>query len=156
MITIPTAELVNIQDLQSDGNNPNVMTPKQHKRLSTSITKYGFVVPIITNKDLLIADGEQRWQVAKALNMTQVPVIRLPVSDVDRRLLRQVLNKLKGEHDLMADALEFEKICEAGRTDDLKHLLDLDNRQLEKYLSEVNPPDEESYKTDLEQIEPVI
>jgi len=144
-VKIPERELVNLSELKTDSENPNRMTPQQHARLMTSIQKYGFIVPIITNKDLLIADGEQRWTVAKSLNMSEVPVIRLPVADVDRRLLRQVLNKLRGEHDLTADALEFEKIIEAGRTDDLKHLLDLSDNGLEKYLREIREVKEEDF-----------
>jgi ParB-like chromosome segregation protein Spo0J len=89
---------VNVVDLKTDSQNPNKMSKEQHERLATSIKKWGFIVPIITNKDLLIADGEQRWTVAKSLGMKEVSVIRLPVEDVDRRLLRQVLNKLRGEH----------------------------------------------------------
>ncbi|GAF88777.1 unnamed protein product, partial [marine sediment metagenome] len=126
--------------------NPNVMTKKQHRRLKTSLKKYGFIVPIITNKNLLIADGEQRWTIAKELDMKQVSVIRLPVEDVDRRLLRQVLNKLKGEHELIADAHEFEKIIAAGRKDDLKHLLALSDNQLERYLQEIRETKEENYE----------
>jgi len=152
MISIPERELIPLSDLKVDGDNPNIMTPKQHERLATSIKKYGFIVPIITNKDLLIADGEQRLTVAQSLQMRQVPVIRLPVEDVDRRLLRQVLNKLKGEHELLLDAQEFERIIEAGGEDDLKHLLDLNDRQLEKYLSEIEQPEDETFQTDLEQI----
>lgn len=109
------------------------MTPQQHKALAESINRYGFIVPIITNKDLLIADGEQRWEVAKSLNMTEVPVVRLPVEDVDRRLLRQVLNKLRGEHQLLLDAQEFDRILNAGHEQDLKTLLLMSNDQLEKY-----------------------
>jgi DNA modification methylase len=146
MIQIPERELVPIEQLKVDGDNPNQMTDKQHARLKTSIEKYGFIVPIITNKDLLIADGEQRLTVAQSLQMHQVPVIRLPVEDVDRRLLRQVLNKLRGEHELLLDAQEFEKIIEAGGEDDLKHLLDLSDSGLEKYLREIREPHEESYE----------
>lgn len=134
MIKIPAIELISVDELKSDQQNPNRMTKRQHKRLKTSMKKYGFIVPIITNKDLVFADGEQRWIIAKELGMKQVPVIRLPVKDVDRRLLRQVLNKLRGEHDLIADAYEFEKIIAAGEEDDLKHLLDLSDSRLERYL----------------------
>ena len=122
------------------------MTKEQHERLATSIKKYGFIVPIITNKDLLIADGEQRWTVAKSLGMNQVSVIRLPVEDVDRRLLRQVLNKLRGEHELLLDAAEFEQIILDGGKDDLKYLLDLTDGKLERYLNELHPPAEEEYE----------
>jgi DNA modification methylase len=145
-ITIPQAENINVSELKTDQQNPNKMSKEQHERLATSIKKWGFIVPIITNKDLLIADGEQRWTVAKSLGMTQVSVIRLPVEDVDRRLLRQVLNKLRGEHELLLDAEEFDKIIELGRKDDLKYLLDLTDKDLEKYLKELHPTEEDNYQ----------
>ena len=146
MVEIPQQEFVSIADLKADGQNPNRMTDRQRKSLAESITRYGFIVPIITNKDLLIADGEQRWEVAKGLGMTQVPVIRLPVEDVDRRLLRQVLNKLRGEHELLLDAQEFDRIISMGHEDDLKQLLDLSDSQIERYLNEIREPKEETYE----------
>jgi DNA modification methylase len=156
-ITIPSAETVNITELKTDGKNPNRMSKEQHERLATSIKKYGFIVPIITNKDLLIADGEQRWTVAKSLGMKQVSVIRLPVEDVDRRLLRQVLNKLKGEHELLLDAAEFEQIIGAGREDELKYLLDLSDEDLAKYLGKLHPAKDEDYEVpDIETVETKI
>jgi disulfide oxidoreductase YuzD len=91
-VQIPSVELVDIACLKADGQNPNKMSEKQHKALRESILRYGFIVPIITNKDLLIADGEQRWQEAIALGMKQVQVIKLPVEDVDRQLLRRARN----------------------------------------------------------------
>jgi len=133
-IQIPPVELVDIASLKTDGQNPNKMSEKQHKALRESILRYGFIVPIITNKDLLIADGEQRWQEAKALGMKQVQIVRLPVEDVDRRLLRQVLNKLKGEHEPRADAEEFKRIIDAGREEDLKRLLTLSDQSINRSL----------------------
>ncbi len=145
-IIVPTPETVNTDTLKVDGKNPNKMSKEQHERLASSIKKWGFIVPIITNKDLLIADGEQRWTVAKSLGMNQVSVIRLPVEEVDRRLLRQVLNKLRGEHELLLDAEEFEAIIDLGHKDDLKYLLDLTDGKLERYLLELHPPEEETYQ----------
>ena len=78
--------------------------------------------------------------------MPNVLVIRLPVEDVDRRLLRQVLNKLRGEHELLLDAEEFDKIIADGREDDLKYLLDLNDSKLERYLNELHPPRDEDYE----------
>jgi DNA modification methylase len=157
-ILIPEPETVSIDQLKVDGQNPNKMTDRQLKSLAESIQRFGFIVPIITNKDLLIADGEQRWIIAKSLGMKQVSVIRLPVEDVDRRLLRQVLNKLRGEHELLADAYEFERIIQAGHEEDLKQLLDLSDAQLEHYLAEIREPIEipppqplEEIKTDIQQ-----
>ena len=77
-ILIPEPEVVATSELKVDGKNPNKMTREQLDRLKASIQKFGFIVPIITNKDLLIADGEQRWTVAKELAMPNVLIIRLP------------------------------------------------------------------------------
>lgn len=138
-IVILKPELVATSELKVDGKNPNRMTRQEIDRLKKSFEKWGFFVPIVTNKDLLIADGEQRWTAAKELDMSEVLVVRLPVEDVDRRLLRQVLNKLKGTHDRAADAEEFEIIIELGREDDLKYLLNLSDDKLDGYLKEPEP-----------------
>ena len=74
--------------------------------------------------------------------MTECSVIRLPVEDVDRRLLRQVLNKLRGEHLKELDAEEFKLIIEAGAEEDLKSLLALSDEKLQSY-----------FETDIEEIE---
>lgn len=107
---VPAAELVSVDLLKIDGVNPNVLSPRHFEALKKSIQRYGFVVPIITNRDLLVADGEHRLRAAKALGMKQVSVVRLPVDEVDRRLIRQVMNKLRGEHDLFMDAEEYYRI----------------------------------------------
>lgn len=79
--------------------------------------------PIITNKDGVFADGEQRAQVCQSHGEFFAPVLRLSVSDVDRRILRQILNKLKGKHSKDLDNAEFMRIIEAGEKDDLQALL---------------------------------
>jgi DNA modification methylase len=145
-ITVPPVTFVPVESLRVDGQNPNRMTEKQTDALCESINKYGFIVPIITNKDLLVADGEQRLQAAQKLSMKSVPIIRLNISDVDRRILRQVLNKLRGEHELLADAREFDLIVKAGQEDDLKNLLLLKDAEIERYLREIREPKEETYE----------
>lgn len=132
-IPIPKRELVDINSLSVDGENPNLMTKKQREALKQSILRWGFIIPIITNKNLLISDGEQKWEVAKDLKMPQVPIIRLPLKDVDRRILRQVLNKLRGKHDIIKDALEFKLIDEKGAFKDLQTLIAIDKRDLALY-----------------------
>jgi len=133
-VTVP------IDRLRVDGQNPNRMTEKQHQSLMESINRFGFIIPIITNEDYLIADGEQRWTVAKSLGMTEVPVVRLPVSDVDRRLLRQVLNKLKGEHQRELDSMEFLRIVEAGEKRALQELIGVSERQIENSIEDLRKP----------------
>jgi DNA modification methylase len=145
LTTIPQVELVPISDLTVDGENPNRMSERQRDALSTSMDRYGFIIPIITNKDLLIADGEQRWEVAKSRHMTEVPVVRLDVEDVDRRLLRQVLNKLKGQHHEELDAQEFLRIVEAGERKSLQQLVDLSDKEIQRHLDLIRDPKPEDY-----------
>ena len=135
-VDVPQAELVDIDRLQLDGDNPNKMKKNQLQALRNAIQRWGFIVPIITNRDLLVADGEQRLTVARELGMKQVPVIRLDVEDVDRRILRQILNKLKGHHVKELDQSEYERIIDLGREDDLKEFLLISDRDLEKALEE--------------------
>jgi len=141
-IQVPLSERVRLKDLKFDGCNPNRLSREGMERLKASIRKWGDIVPIVTNKDLLVADGEQRAVAMKELGMTECSVIRLPVEDVDRRLLRQVLNKLRGEHLKELDAEEFKIIVDAGAEEDLKYLLGLSDEKLQTY-----------FETDVEEIE---
>lgn len=125
-IKVPDAYLPLVEDLRllrSDENNPNRMTVKQKEQVWLSLQKYGWTYPIVTNKDGVFADGEQRAHVCRDHGEFFAPVLRLPVSDVDRRMLRQILNKLKGEHNKDLDADEYTRILEAGEKDCLKALL---------------------------------
>ena len=125
--------LEDLRDLKRDGQNPNKMTDKQKDSTWQSLAKYGWIYPIITNKDGLLTDGEQRVDVCLEHGEFFGPVLRLPVEDVNRRILRQVLNKLKGTHDKLLDAEEFKRILEADGKDDLKALLGISDGTLERY-----------------------
>jgi hypothetical protein len=125
-LKLPEAYLPLVEDLRllkSDEHNPNKMSLKQQEQVWRSLQKYGWTYPIITNKDGVFADGEQRATVCKAHSEFFAPVLRLPVSDVDRRMLRQILNKLKGKHSRELDSAEYTRIIEAGEREDLKALL---------------------------------
>ena len=144
-VDVPQAELVDIDMLQLDGDNPNKMKKNQLQALRNAIQRWGFIVPIITNRDLIVADGEQRLTVARELGMKQVSVIRLDVEDVDRRILRQILNKLKGHHVKELDQSEYEKIIDLGGEEDLREYLLISEKDLEKALE-----DEESIRVENE------
>jgi hypothetical protein len=125
-LIVPEAFLRIVEDLRllkSDENNPNRMSIKQQEQVWRSLKKYGWTYPIVTNKDGVFADGEQRAIVCKAHNEFFAPVLRLPISDVDRRMLRQILNKLKGKHSRELDSAEYLRIVQDGEKEDLKCLL---------------------------------
>jgi hypothetical protein len=116
--------LEDIRLLTADQNNPNRTTVKQREQIWHSLQKYGWAYPIITNKDGVYADGEQRAEVCLEHDEFFAPVLRLPVSDVDRRMLRQILNKLRGKHNQELDEQEYIRIMQLGEKDDLKALLE--------------------------------
>jgi hypothetical protein len=125
-IKVPEAYLPLIEDirlLESDQNNPNVTTLRQQEQIWKSLQKYGWAYPVVANKDGVYLDGETRGKVCLDHGEYFAPVLRLPVSDVDRRMLRQILNKLKGKHNKELDAAEYMRIIEQGEKDGLKALL---------------------------------
>jgi ParB-like chromosome segregation protein Spo0J len=123
-IPIPVSERVKISDLKFDQDNPNRMSLAQLDRLKASIRRWGDIVPVVTNSELLVADGQQRVTAMKELGMTECSIIRLPVKDVDCRLLRQVLNKLRGKHNKEMDSAEYLRIIDEGEKEDLQLLLE--------------------------------
>ena len=125
-LKVPQVYLQLLEDvrlLKSDENNPNRMTLNQREQVWKSLQKYGWTYPIITNKEGVFADGEQRAQVCLEHAEFFVPVLRLPVNDVDRRMLRQILNKLRGAHNKELDEAEFTRIVGFGEKNNLKGLL---------------------------------
>jgi ABC-type lipoprotein export system ATPase subunit/GNAT superfamily N-acetyltransferase len=138
---IPPAELVDVERLRVDGDNPNRLSVRRFEALKKSIRRWGFVVPVITNRDLLVADGEHRLRAAKELGMKRVSVVRLPVDDVDRRLLRQVMNKLRGEHDLYLDAEEYYRLVSEDQRSLLKTYLNETDLRIDNLLKLRQPFD---------------
>jgi ParB-like chromosome segregation protein Spo0J len=135
--------MIQVTDLKTDKQNPNIMEKRQFEALKKNITEFGFLVPIVTNKDLVIADGEHRWKAAIDLGMQEIPVLRLDVSEIDRRILRQVMNKLRGEHEKTGDISEFMRIYEAGEIEHLKDLLALDQKEMSKIMDSLKVPVED-------------
>src|SRR4030066_811866 len=138
-IRVPDAYLPLLEDLRllhADQQNPNVTTIRQQEQIWKSLQKYGWAYPIITNKDGVYADGEQRAEVCLKHNEFFAPVLRLPVSDVDRRMLRQILNKLKGKHNKELDVAEYMRIAEQGEKEGLKALLESVSERLPRELLE--------------------
>lgn len=123
MIHIPETKLIPLGDIVLDATNPNAMSDAKFKALKDNIQRYGFLVPIITNKGLKIADGFHRWKAARDLGMEEVPTLVLDVDEVDRRLLRQIMNKLKGQHDEQRDFDEWQWLKDNDAEDLLNKLL---------------------------------
>ena len=74
MIDIKIEE-IKLEDLKVYENNPRI-NDKAVKYVAKSIKKYGFLVPIVIDKDNVIASGHTRYLAAKELNLKTVPCVR--------------------------------------------------------------------------------
>jgi len=115
--------LEDIRLLKSDGNNPNRMTNKMKEELWKSLMEFGWVQPILADKNGVYADGEQRVSVCIMHSEFWAPVFRLDLSDVQRRRLRLEANVLKGKHNRELEQDEWKRIIEAGQKTELESLL---------------------------------
>lgn len=120
----PEVERANIDDLLLDDSNPNVMTDQQMVGLVKSMEKYGYLTPVIIDQNNKVVDGEHRIIAYKEMGLKQIPIIRVNLkSEVERKQLRQIMNKLHGEHDKAKDSDELYEIMKASELGDLAGFL---------------------------------
>jgi len=138
-----TRDIVSPDTLAVDGDNPNEQTDEMFTRLCENMKNRGWVGnDIVADTNGMIADGEHRWLAAKEIGLEGVPVKFYDIRDSERRLWRQELNKISGEHDRMQDAYEYDRILNDGLTDPLENLADATDDNIEELVNEVTNPDE--------------
>lgn len=136
--SIKEFELINIpvNDIELDPTNPNVMSAQQMAAMRKSMQQYGYLVPVILDKNNKICDGEHRVLVYRELGLKTIPAYKVDLdSDTDRKQLRQIMNKLHGQHDRAKDADEFLEILKASQDGTLSRLSELIAQPQEQLLS---------------------
>lgn len=129
---------VDPEDLHVDGDNPNEQSDEMFGLLCENIRKKGWLGnAIITDTDGCIADGEHRWRAAQEVGLSEVPVKQYDIDDADRRLWRQELNKISGEHDEKRDALEYDYLLHNGKSDEVSELVDAADEDLDELLAQI-------------------
>lgn len=91
-----------IKDLKPAEYNPRkALTPAdaEFQKIKRSIKKFGYIDPIIINKDGTIIGGHQRYSVLSELGYTEIDVVVLDLSKEDEKALNVALNKISGEWD---------------------------------------------------------
>lgn len=144
---------VDVDALEVDGHNPNEMTDEQFSLLCDRLRENGWLGGhIVTDVDGLIADGEHRWRAAQEIGLSEVPVKQFNIDDAKRRLWRQELNKIHGEHDAKRDALEYDELLSADYTEEVEALTDAADEDLDELLAELrmNNGVEMNYNYDIE------
>ena len=129
-----------VSDIKFDKTNPNELSNEQEKALELTMEKFGFLAPVILNKKLSVIDGEHRVKVYKKLGKKKIPAYIIDVDKIDLKILRQLMNKLRGDHNKEKDHDEYKLIFEANKMDVFSELL---GKPLEKFESILNNSIEE-------------
>ena len=125
--------------LKPDPTNPNVMTLEEENALERVMIKFGFLSPIICDKIGNIVDGEHRYKAYKKLKRETIPAYVIDIDGISKKMLRQLMNKLRGVHDRQKDALEFKELLNEGK---LETLADMLARPVNEFTSMLQSPDE--------------
>jgi DNA modification methylase len=120
----------------------------EFEKIKNSVFEFGYVEPIIVNKDYTIVGGHQRCKVLKALGYEEVDCVIIDVDKTKEKALNIALNKISGEWDFDALAGLLEEL----KTDDYNiELTGFDFSEAEKLMDELHKddePDEDDFDVD--------
>jgi DNA modification methylase len=115
-----------VETLSIDRIKPNPGNPRKHdatqiKQIASSIEAFGVVFPLLITPDGLLIAGHAVLEATKQLGYQEVPVVRVPHSEPERRALALTLNRLaeKAEWDPTLLKAEFEALLEFDANFDL-------------------------------------
>jgi site-specific DNA-methyltransferase (adenine-specific) len=125
-------EEMDVSRLSPWEQNPRV---NEHavKAVARSVESFGFNVPILCDQNLMIIAGHTRWNAAKSLGLATVPVIRLTMSESQRKAFAVADNKTAEIADW--DFPKLREVLEELRTEDVS-LADLgfSDEELRRFL----------------------
>jgi len=88
-------KLKKVEELISNDRNSKTHTAAQINRIAASIQEFGFLNPILINKENLVISGNGRLQAAKKLNLEKVPTLEAShLTDTQRRAFVIADNRL--------------------------------------------------------------
>lgn len=80
--------------------NPRMISEKDLARLKKSLEKFGFIQPVVINKDFTVISGHQRIKAWGELGNDTVPTLQLSISKKEEKALNLAMNKIGGEWDV--------------------------------------------------------
>ena len=72
---------------------------EEYQKIKKSILEFGFVSPLVVNKDMTVIGGHQRLKVLQELGYTEVECIIVDLDKTKEKALNIALNKISGEWD---------------------------------------------------------
>ena len=96
---IPEIVLEDLSNLNLAPYNPRKMDEKEMNKLIDSINAFGFVDPVIVNKNKTVVGGHQRIAAWHRMGNKQVPCIYVDLTKDKEKALNIALNKISGDWD---------------------------------------------------------
>lgn len=97
-------KLLPIDDLKMADYNPRKdLRPgdEEYEKLRTSIQEFGYVSPVIVNKNNnVVIGGHQRYKILKELGHENIMCVLVDVNQQQEKMLNLALNKIQGDWDM--------------------------------------------------------
>lgn len=127
-ITEYKLEMISLDLIDLDDENPNVMTDEQQLQLSNIMKKYGNLAPVVLNGPTKAGrykcvDGQWRVITYRKFGRKKIPAFVVNVDKADRKILQQILNKFGGTHDPTKDNQVFVYLQNQNRLEILSEYL---------------------------------
>ncbi len=148
--------MVNIQKLQAYEHNPREITVTQFSALKTSIQKFGFVQPIVVNKNgNIVVSGHQRIAAAIQLGMTEVPVIYVDYDKKQEMVANVALNKISGSFSIEKLTEVLDQIQNWPGDASLLALTGFETPEINELLAQFLPRNENKKQFDEEELKEI-
>lgn len=87
-----------VGEIKENQQNPRTHSEKQIKKLEKSIEKFGFNVPLVTDKDNVIISGNAVFKAAKNMGLKEVPTVKIEhLAGAKRKAFILAVNKIAEE-----------------------------------------------------------
>jgi len=124
---------IDINQIKRYENNPRIHTKEQIDRLKMSIQKFGFINPIVIDKNGYIVAGEGRYLALKELGYKEIPCIQLEdLTEDEIRAFRIADNRIQE-----LSSWDYEKLLEELKllpNVDISGFSEVEYLQLERQL----------------------
>lgn len=144
---------MNIQKIQIDKLIPATYNPRkdlkpndaEYIKIKNSIENFGFVSPLVINKDMTVIGGHQRLKVLKELGFTELECIIVDLDKTNEKALNIALNKIQGDW----DEEKLEALLQELKLEDFDtNLTGFDFDEVDEILKDVNGSKEDDFDVD--------
>ena len=131
-------------ELDPNDYNPNRVLEEEFKILALNIVKFGWIQPVLINKNNIIIDGFHRWRLAQdskelyKLYSGRVPCVVMDIDDREAMLLTIRMNRAKGVHEASAMAKIAKKLVNEFEMtpESLRRELGMSSREVDLLLAD--------------------